>query len=100
MSSSWQGVVLEVAAAIAGAVFTPRSGHLSPAGAEPLFDQLDARALVINADLLQRPEWQSALPAVQARLGGRPVFVQVGLPAGSPFGSLPTIEDAVRGGRP
>jgi cyclohexanecarboxylate-CoA ligase len=94
MSSSWQGVVLEVAAAIAGAVFAPRSGHLSPAGAEPLFEQLAPQALVINADLLQKPEWESALPRFQARLSGGPVLVQGELPATSSRKSLPTLEQS------
>jgi acyl-coenzyme A synthetase/AMP-(fatty) acid ligase len=100
MSSSWQGVVLEVAAAIAGAVFTPRSGNLSPAGAEPLFEQLEPQGLVINADLVQKPAWQAAFAGFQERLRGRPILVQGELPAGSRLHSLPTLEEALRAGDP
>ncbi len=98
MSSSWQGVLLEVAAAIAGAVFTPRSGNLSPAGAEPLFEQLDPQGLVINSELLQKPNWEATLPRFQERLRGRPIFVQGAVKAGSDLRSLPALEEAVETG--
>jgi acyl-coenzyme A synthetase/AMP-(fatty) acid ligase len=98
MSSSWQGTVLEVAAAIAGAVFAPRSGNLSPAGAQPLFEQLDPQGLVINAELLQKPEWEAALPRFQESLRGGPLLVQGELAPGSGWRSLPALEELVHTG--
>ena len=94
MSSSWQGVVLELAAAMAGAVFTPRSSHLSAIGAESLFDQLDVRGVVLNADMLEKEDWRAAMTGIRERLRGRPLLVQGELPAGSPFADLPTLEAA------
>jgi cyclohexanecarboxylate-CoA ligase len=98
MSSSWQGVVLELAAAMAGSVFTPRSSHLSAIGARSLFDQLDVRGVVLGADMLEREDWRAALPGLRERLRGRPLVVQGELPAGSPFGGLPTLEEAAASG--
>ena len=98
MSSSWQGVVLELAAAMAGAVFTPRSSHLSAIGAESLFDQLDVRGVVLNADMLEREDWRAAMTGIRERLRGRPLLVQGELPAGSPFADLPTLEAAAASG--
>ena len=98
MSSSWQGVVLELAAAMAGAVFTPRSSHLSAIGAESLFDQLDVRGVVLNADMLEKEDWRAAMTGIRERLRGRPLLVQGELPAGSPFADLPTLEAAAASG--
>jgi cyclohexanecarboxylate-CoA ligase len=97
MSSSWQGVVLELAAAMAGAVFTPRSSLMSASGAESLFDQLDVRGLVLAADMLQREDWRAALPGLRTRLRERPLIVQGELAAGSPF-DLPKLEEAAAAG--
>jgi acyl-CoA synthetase (AMP-forming)/AMP-acid ligase II len=98
MSSSWQGVVLELAAAMAGAVFTPRSSHLSAIAAESLFDQLDVRGVVLNADMLEKEDWRAAMTGIRERLRGRPLLVQGELPAGSPFADLPTLEAAAASG--
>ena len=98
MSSSWQGVVLEVAANVAGAVFTPRSPHLSPIGVQSLFDQLDVRGLILNADLLEKDEWQAVLPELRERLGNRPLLVQGEIPASSGLASLPTLEEVAATG--
>jgi cyclohexanecarboxylate-CoA ligase len=98
MSSSWQGVVLELAAAMAGAVFTPRSSHLTAIAAQSLFDQLDVRGVVLSADMLQREDWRDALPGIRERLQGRPLMVQGQLPAGSPFAGLPALEEAAASG--
>jgi acyl-CoA synthetase (AMP-forming)/AMP-acid ligase II len=98
MSSSWQGVVLELAAAMAGAVFTPRSSHLSAIGAESLFDQLDVRGVVLNADMLEKEDWRAAMTGIRERLRGRPLLVQGELPEGSPFADLPTLEAAAASG--
>ena len=98
MSSSWQGVVLEVAASVMGAVFTPRTPHVSPIGVQHLFDQLGVRGLVLNSELLDKAEWRSALPGLRDRLGGGPLLVQGDLPEGSEFASLPTLEAAAASG--
>lgn len=98
MSSSWQGVVLELAAAMAGAVFTPRSSHVSAIAAESLFDQLDVRGVVLNADMLNKEDWRAAMTGIRERLRGRPLLIQGELPAGSPFADLPTLEAAAASG--
>ncbi len=98
MSSSWQGVVLELAAAMAGAVFIPRSSHLTAIAAQSLFDQLDVRGVVLSADMLQREDWRDALAGLRERLRGRPLLVQGQRPAGSPFAGLPALEEAAASG--
>ncbi len=98
MSSSWQGVVLELAAAMAGSVFTPRSSHLSAIGARSLFDQLDVRGIVLSADMLEKEDWRAVLPGLRERLRGRPLMIQGELPAGSPFAGLPILEEAAASG--
>ena len=88
--NSWQGVVLEVAASIAGLVFAPRSFHMSPALAMTLVEQLDARGVVLHADLLDSPEWRAAVAAMRERVPGMPVLVQSDAPtdAASPHPRL------------
>jgi acyl-coenzyme A synthetase/AMP-(fatty) acid ligase len=93
LPTSWQGVVLEVAASVVGAAIAPRSAHASPAVAVNTFAQLDARGLVIQSDLLDKPEWREALATMSAHLEGRPVLVQ-----GDADRSLPTLEDAAATG--
>src|SRR3954462_9932007 len=74
MSNCAEGLVLEVAASIAAAVFAPRSAHLSPAGAISLFDQLGARGLILESRLLEKDGWPEALAELRGRLDGRPVW--------------------------
>ena len=76
LDNSWQGLVLEVAASLAGVVLTPRSPHISPAIAENLFIQLDIRGLVIQGQLLGREGWPETYRSMLARLAGRPVWYQ------------------------
>jgi cyclohexanecarboxylate-CoA ligase len=76
LANSWQGIVLEVASSIAGAVLVPRSPHLSPSLALNLFEQLDVRGLVLPADLAVRAEWQSVLTTMKSRMEGGPVLLQ------------------------
>ena len=76
LDNSWQGLVLEVAASLIGAVFTPRSPHISPALAENLFKQLDVHGLVIASRLLTKPGWREAFSWMRTQLDGRPVWVQ------------------------
>jgi acyl-coenzyme A synthetase/AMP-(fatty) acid ligase len=76
LNNSWQGIVLEVAASLIGAVFTPRSPHMSPTLAVNVFEQLDIKGLVIFADLLRKPEWVETFQKMVADLPGRPVVLQ------------------------
>ncbi len=76
MPTSWQGVVLEVAASIAGAMFTPRSPGMSATEAINLFEQLGVRGLVLQANLLARSEWVEVVDELRARLEGRPLMLQ------------------------
>ncbi len=100
MSSSWQGVVLELAAAMAGAVFTPRSSHMSAIAGESLFDQLDVRGVVLSADMLDREEWRDALPGLRERLRDRPLMVQGEPSTGSTLADLLALEEAAVSGPP
>jgi acyl-CoA synthetase (AMP-forming)/AMP-acid ligase II len=93
MSNCAEGLVLEVAASIAAAVFAPRSAHLSPTGAISLFDQLDARGLILESRLLEKEGWPEALAELRGRLQDRPVWLH-GDTAGGP-----TLADAIAGGR-
>jgi acyl-CoA synthetase (AMP-forming)/AMP-acid ligase II len=95
MSNCTDGVVLEVAASVAAAVYAPRSAHLSPAGALSLCDQLDARGLVVEGRLLANDGWPEALAELRGRLHGRPLWLH-----GDGDGSLPRLADAIAGGRP
>src|ERR671937_125820 len=61
MSNCTEGLVLEVAASIAAAVFAPRARDLSAAGALSLFDQLDACGLILERRMLDTPGWREAL---------------------------------------
>jgi acyl-CoA synthetase (AMP-forming)/AMP-acid ligase II len=74
MSNCAEGLVLEVAASIAAAVFAPRSAHLSPAGAISLCDQLGARGLILESRLLEKDGWPQALAELRARMEERPVW--------------------------
>lgn len=98
LSSSWQGIVVELAAVIAGVALAPRTAQLSPLGTLALIDQLDGRGLILQADLGGRPEWQEALPQLQDRLRNLPLLVQGEVPVGSPFAGLPTLEGAIERG--
>src|SRR3954465_13182684 len=57
MSSCTEGLVLEVAASAAAAIFAPRSPHMSPAEAVNLFAQLDARGLIVQRSVLEKEGW-------------------------------------------
>jgi acyl-CoA synthetase (AMP-forming)/AMP-acid ligase II len=99
MSNCVEGLVLEVGASIAAVVFAPRSAHLSPAGAIGLFDQLDARGLIIESRLLEKEGWPEALAELRDRLPDRPVW-RHGDAASETAAALPTLTDAIAGGRP
>lgn len=76
MPNSWQGIVLQVAASVAGAALAARSAHVSPALALNTFEQLDVRGLVLQSDLLAKPEWRAMLTEMRSRLNDRPVMLQ------------------------
>jgi acyl-CoA synthetase (AMP-forming)/AMP-acid ligase II len=76
MPNSWQGVVLQVAASVAGVCLVPRSMHLSPTVALNLFEQMNVRALVLNTKLLEGEPWRVALSKMTPQLNGRPIMLQ------------------------
>ena len=76
MPSSWQGIVMEIAASVAGAALVPQSAHVSPTVAMNTFTQTNCRGLVLQAALLEKPEWRAILPKMRTRLAGRPVMLQ------------------------
>jgi acyl-CoA synthetase (AMP-forming)/AMP-acid ligase II len=95
LSNCTEGLVLEVAASVAAAVYAPRSAHLSPAGAISLFEQLDARGLVLESRLLAKEGWPEALAQLSGRLPDRPVWLH-----GDGDRMLSTLTDAIASGRP
>ncbi|HEY6379969.1 MAG TPA: class I adenylate-forming enzyme family protein [Candidatus Dormibacteraeota bacterium] len=88
MSNSWQGVVLAVASSVAGVALSPLSSRTSPTLAMNLFDQVGARALVLQADLLGQEEWRAAL----ATRRDHPIMLQGEAPPVSGYESLPSLE--------
>jgi acyl-CoA synthetase (AMP-forming)/AMP-acid ligase II len=79
-SNSWQSVTLAVAASVAGIALSPLSVRASPTLAVNVFDQLSARGFLLQADLLQSPEWQQAYASLKGRLAGRPAMLHGALP--------------------
>jgi acyl-CoA synthetase (AMP-forming)/AMP-acid ligase II len=75
-SNSWQGVVLSIAASTAGIALCPLSTRASPTLALNLFEQADCRGIVLEAELLQAPQWREMLEVVRARLGDRRVVLR------------------------
>jgi acyl-CoA synthetase (AMP-forming)/AMP-acid ligase II len=98
-SNSWQGIVLSVAASIAGIALSPLSARVSPTLALNVFEQVHGRGFVLEAELLQAESWCEALSTVRARLRGRPVFLRgVAPPDYAGSDRLQTLEDACRSG--
>jgi|GEM_PF-2427107 len=94
-SNSWQGIVLSVASSIAGIALSPLSSRVSPTLALNLFDQLGARGLLLEAELLQTPQWRELLANIQGRLQGRPLVLKGSLPDGmDEYRTIPTLETA------
>jgi len=71
LDNTWQGVVLELAAATAGLVYAPRSMHLSATLLQNLVEQLDAKGLVLQAELLDKPDWADIWNAGAESMAGR-----------------------------
>ncbi|MFL6599873.1 MAG: class I adenylate-forming enzyme family protein [Steroidobacteraceae bacterium] len=99
-SNSWQGVVLSIAASIAGIALSPLSARVSPTLALNLFEQVGCRGVLLEAELLHRPEWREMFDTVRFRDNCRPVMLR-GTVAGDlqQYGSLPTLEHACATGR-
>lgn len=94
-SSSWQGVVLSVAASVAGIALSPLSARVSPTLALNLFSQVDCRGVVLEAELLQAPQWRDMLDAVRARLGDDRILLSGRrADATQGYASLPDFEAA------
>ena len=100
-SNSWQAITLMVAASVAGIGLSPLSGRVSPTLAVNVFEQLSARGLLVEADLLQAPQWQDAFATLRGRLEGRPVMLQgESRDALDDFRSVATLEAACASGPP
>ena len=95
MSNCSEGLVLEIAASVAAAIFAPRSPHMSPAEAINLFAQLDARGLILQRSLLEKEGWPEAFAQLRERLQGRPVWIH-----GETVDALPTLAERIELGRP
>jgi len=99
-SNSWQGVVLSIAASIAGIALSPLSSRVSPTLALNLFEQVGCRGVLLEAELLQRPEWREMLDTVRTRDNCRPVMLRGAVTDDlQQYGSLPTLEIACTTGR-
>lgn len=94
MSNCTEGLVLEVAASIAAAIFAPRSPHMSPAEAVNLFAQLDARGLILQRSVLEKEGWAETFGQLRQRLQGAPVWIH-----GETVDALPTLAQAIEQGR-
>jgi acyl-CoA synthetase (AMP-forming)/AMP-acid ligase II len=68
LSNSWQGVVLSVAASAAGVGLAPLSPRVSPTLAHNVFEQTEARVIVLQADLLGHAEWRGFADSAGCRL--------------------------------
>lgn len=75
LPNCWQGVVLAVATSIAGVALSPLSARVSPTLALNIFDQVGARGVVLQSDLLDREEWREALAVLRTRLDIRAVMI-------------------------
>jgi acyl-CoA synthetase (AMP-forming)/AMP-acid ligase II len=93
MSNCTEGLVLEVAASIAAAIFAPRSPHMSPAEAVNLFAQLDARGLILQRSVLEKEGWAETFGQLRGRLQARPVWLH-----GETVDALPTLAQAIEQG--
>jgi len=99
-SNSWQGVVLSTAASIAGIALSPLSSRASPTLALNLLEQVRCRGVLLEAELLQRPEWREMLDTVRARNGCQPIMLRGEVAENLPqYRTLPTLEQACENGR-
>jgi acyl-CoA synthetase (AMP-forming)/AMP-acid ligase II len=99
-SNSWQGVVLSVAASIAGIALSPLSSKASPTLALNLFEQVGCRGVLLEAELLQGAQWREMFDTLRSRLQGRPVMLRGEVAAEfSQYAALPTLEAACASGR-
>ena len=87
LSNSWQGVALSVAGSIAGVGLAPLSARVSPTLALNIAEQVGARGVVLQADLLDREGWSEALAALREQVGTGPMLLTDG-----------TFEQAVESG--
>jgi acyl-coenzyme A synthetase/AMP-(fatty) acid ligase len=100
LPNCWQGVVLAVAASIAGVALSPLSARVSPTLALNIFDQVGARGVVLQAGLLESEEWRAALDSMRARLRRRPLMLQGQTGAAGAGGGVAAIEAAILDGPP
>jgi acyl-CoA synthetase (AMP-forming)/AMP-acid ligase II len=68
LSNSWQGVVLSVAASAAGVGLAPLSPQVSPTLAYNVFEQTEARVIVLQSDLLDNEEWRRFAESAGCRI--------------------------------
>jgi acyl-CoA synthetase (AMP-forming)/AMP-acid ligase II len=99
-SNSWQGVVLAIAASIAGVALAPLSSRVSPTLALNLFEQVGCRGVVVEAELLQSNAWRDMFETLRTRVA-KDLAVLVGrIPEElTEYRSLPTLEHACATGR-
>lgn len=99
-SNSWQGVVLAVAASIAGIALAPLSSRVSPTLALNLFEQVGCCGVVLEAELLQAPQWREMFETLRARVGDGVVLLAGRLSDElAQYRALPTLEHACETGR-
>ena len=78
LANSWQGVVLSVAGSIAGVGLAPLSARISPTLALNTCEQVGARGVVLQRDLLEREGWEDALETMRAQVARGPVLLTGG----------------------
>jgi len=99
-SNSWQGIVLSVAASIAGVGLCPLSARASATLALNLFEQVGCRGILIEASLLQMPQWREMFGTLRSHPDTRLVMLcgEVGAEL-QEARSCPTLEQACAAGR-
>jgi acyl-CoA synthetase (AMP-forming)/AMP-acid ligase II len=78
LSNTWQGVALSVAGSIAGIGLAPLSARISPTLALNIAEQVGARGVVLQSDLLEREGWEEALLAMRGHVEDGPVLLTGG----------------------
>jgi cyclohexanecarboxylate-CoA ligase len=93
MSNSWQGAVLAVASSVAGVALCPLSSRVSPTLVTNLFEQVGARGLVVQGELLAQEEWRTALETMRRQVHGpASIVVQGEAPPVHGYESFPSFD--------
>ncbi|WP_245630476.1 class I adenylate-forming enzyme family protein [Granulicoccus phenolivorans] len=88
--NSWQGIVLAVAASIAGVAVAPLSSRVSPDLVLTIADRVHARVVIVQSRLLAQEAWTGPAQQLRDRVGADSFIIQGGDGGGG--GEDPTLE--------